>query len=778
MIEYESKFPLRAGVYVKPTSRLTTEQHDLPTDEELQEMVAAITEDELDEDADEIVEDRRPGITQMAELEGTWEVVPNKDVTNDTVVVSVHTESLAAGQYITNKGLTFAITKRGDRIWLIPNAPRRVKRQTTYVLTQASTSNELAWQQICQDGGGLMVTWRRTSIAQTGRITRGGLNAQVRQLTNLTAKRKRQPMEGMHRCCCGHPKCRPMSELNNCQSVVPRAVRRGKGDVRRPKREYNQLKTKRTILFRAQFNIHDAFNRNRRVNAQHWPRRFFEKYGNKGRKQLPKLLPKAEATELGMYVEGNPCCAPLLSADGETVVCIPWLTWKQGRHQYSRECVDSSPVRKVARTTPYTLQQHDPSVKKAMRDIMETVKANINKAQVVNAIAVSSIQAATVKANLAQRKIKTQEEEAEQRKRDHLKEIKKLENELRLALDSGQQFTSEEFLCKSQQCQRFFGFKTRTELIAWTTKVFFPFLKYEPMKYSKARSYYQRVPDFQKACLARMYMKTGLSISMLGSLWSIPRRSCGKILAKWCPMWAHVSKYFCRLTFDGDYLKRCQLPGNEARYGLPISHLNDGTVCQTETPRANTTMHRCMYNSKIYHAGTLALAHSAPTGLCLFATDTFAGNAQELDLVRIYRDWWDAYPPGFARLVDKGFAWHTNLYYKYGNKGLYPAFLTRGSKQRSAAGTKQLSEAESRDATKQSQHRYVVETFFSRVKNFEQLKGEVKWDAIKYINDTYLTACAAANLLLPLQEPVGWQSLKQDFTNAMKLTREIILDNE
>jgi hypothetical protein len=207
----------------------------------------------------------------------------------------------------------------------------------------------------------------------------------------------------------------------------------------------------------------------------------------------------------------------------------------------------------------------------------------------------------------------------------------------------------------------------------------------------------------------------------------------------------------------------------EEEYGMEISHLVDGTVCHTQSARASNAMKKVMYNHKIGGNGTLGISHTTPTGLCLLSTDMFGGNADEVDIMRIYQKWWDAYPPGFGRLVDKGFAWFTNVYYKHGNKGIYPAFLMAASKKYSKSGTKQLTPKEKISARKQSQQRYVVETFFSRVKSFLLLTGEVPWHHIRYINAAFLTACAAANTMKPLKEPISWATLEVDFEAAKSL---------
>ena len=337
-----------------------------------------------------------------------------------------------------------------------------------------------------------------------------------------------------------------------------------------------------------------------------------------------------------------------------------------------------------------------------------------------------------------------------------------------LGVDHG--FTSEEFLSQTTAtCRQFFGYNSRKEMIAWMS-VHWPNLKEEPVQ---TRGINRKLTDFQEACMTRMFMRTGINITMLAALWWISCSRCSRAIAKWMKRWEYHSKIFCRLTIDKEFLMKSQIKGMEERYGVPISHLVDGTVIETAKPRKNNAQHNSMYSNKIHGCGTLALAHTTPTGLGIMCTDNFGAGAQEVDLVRIYERWWAQYPAGFGRLVDKGFAWYTNVYYKNRNKAVFPAFLTKDSIQFSASKTKQLSPFEVKQGRKQSQERYVVETFFSRVKSFKLLAGVVHWGHIKYINAVYLTACASANMMKPLKYPMSWDSLSEDFEAAKKLKRSV-----
>ena len=316
-------------------------------------------------------------------------------------------------------------------------------------------------------------------------------------------------------------------------------------------------------------------------------------------------------------------------------------------------------------------------------------------------------------------------------------------------------------------CRQMFGYNSRSEMLAWIN-VYDPDLN---EIYSMSGTKQRKLTDFEEACTTRMFFRTSFSIKMIAALWQTGRRRCGNAIAKWAQKWEFHAKRWCRLRFSRDYLMKCQILGKEDRYGVPISHLVDGTVCQTQHPQGSNTAKKCMWNKKINKPGTLALAHATLSGLILFATDMFGGNATEADLVRIYRSWWSAYPHGFGRLVDKGFARMTNLHYTNGNKAIYPAFLTRNSIEYSICRTPQLTRDEVVDSSQQSTERYVIETSFSRVKSEKLIENIVSWHNTRYINAAYTVGCATANHLKPLKNPGSWVNLEQDFENAKALVQ-------
>ena len=121
----------------------------------------------------------------------------------------------------------------------------------------------------------------------------------------------------------------------------------------------------------------------------------------------------------------------------------------------------------------------------------------------------------------------------------------------------------------------------------------------------------------------------------------------------------------------------------------------------------------------------------------------------------IHQRWFDMIPPGFARLVDKGFA-RTSRYYKNDNMAFVPAFIR--------SKTKDLSAASLADASKQSSDRYTCEVYFARVKNKSALlKGDCSHHYWKFLDTAWSIGHYGANLQSPLRRPQNFHKLKEKY---------------
>ena len=110
-------------------------------------------------------------------------------------------------------------------------------------------------------------------------------------------------------------------------------------------------------------------------------------------------------------------------------------------------------------------------------------------------------------------------------------------------------------------------------------------------------------------------------------------------------------------------------------------------------------------------------------------------------------------------MVDRGFAACTAAY-KHLLQGLFPAFA------------KDLCRETIQDAKKQSADRYVVETFFSRVKNFLMLAGKVPVERAWLLERAWVCALAATDLYAPLRKPESWEGTQEFYRNATSTLAE------
>ena len=324
------------------------------------------------------------------------------------------------------------------------------------------------------------------------------------------------------------------------------------------------------------------------------------------------------------------------------------------------------------------------------------------------------------------------------------------------------QFATAEWCSVNDRCQRHYGWKRHQDMVNWLTKVHFPGLSME-------RVGTQVLSDFEQCIFVISIFRSRDDMVTKCDTWGIKPQTASGYMKKWSVKLERTAKIWCRLRFDREYLLVCQTAGMGEDYSLPISHLVDGTVCQTQFSRSSNSLKRMFYNSKIHSSGTLTLAHTTPSGLVLFATAMFCGGAQEPDLVRIHQSWWDEYPSGFGRLADKGFATFTSFYYKNGSEAIHPKFLSQQTAKYSKTGTKQLQPDSIVDGAKQSKDRYVVETVFSRVKRTLRLGTIVTWGCLGFLNACYLWGCASAGLYDALQPPIDWNDFDKQFRAAEEL---------
>ena len=162
--------------------------------------------------------------------------------------------------------------------------------------------------------------------------------------------------------------------------------------------------------------------------------------------------------------------------------------------------------------------------------------------------------------------------------------------------------------------------------------------------------------------MTKMFITTGLTFTKMADLWGCDEKTVRRAVAYWEPKWQETSLKYCRLLVSEVYLKACQPDGWENRYKLPISHMTDGSVVASNTPRKSSVLGRLMFNSKIDHCGALGITLSTPIGCGFLCMPLYCGKLSEVAYMSLHQRWFDIIPADFARLVDKGFTRTSRCY--------------------------------------------------------------------------------------------------------------------
>ena len=162
--------------------------------------------------------------------------------------------------------------------------------------------------------------------------------------------------------------------------------------------------------------------------------------------------------------------------------------------------------------------------------------------------------------------------------------------------------------------------------------------------------------------MTKMFLTTGLTFTKMSDLWGCDERTVRRAVKHWVPLWREASLKSCRLLVWPGYLEACQPDGWSGRYKLPISHMTDGSVVASNTPRKSSVLGRLMYNSKIEHCGALGITLSTPIGCGFLCMPLYCGKLSEVAYMSLHQRWFDIIPADFARLVDKGFTRTSRCY--------------------------------------------------------------------------------------------------------------------
>jgi hypothetical protein len=299
--------------------------------------------------------------------------------------------------------------------------------------------------------------------------------------------------------------------------------------------------------------------------------------------------------------------------------------------------------------------------------------------------------------------------------------------------------------------QQLYGFHNYHELIvhAW---VYFPDLEFT---YSKEG---EPLSQWEQCCVARiMLRKDWTQADVELHIGVVPRLS--HYMKKWTERWRDVEACILCRHVTSKLLDGHQINGFTTRYKKKIACLVDGTVVNLGTSRQNSVLQRSTWSNKSKGNAAQGLAWVSPAGFLLVNSSLFNGRLSEKDTVWLHRELLRVFPRGYGQLVDRGFSSCTAAY-EHLVQCFFPAFA------------KDLCTSNIIDAKKQSADRYVVETFFSRVKEFRVLSVTVPVERVWMIESAWVCALAATDLYAPLRKPSSWEETQ----TAISLAKAPLVD--
>ena len=139
-------------------------------------------------------------------------------------------------------------------------------------------------------------------------------------------------------------------------------------------------------------------------------------------------------------------------------------------------------------------------------------------------------------------------------------------------------------------------------LCARVMKVHFvtePDMRLPTKKERQDRSRGVRLTNLEKCLVCKMFITTGMTFTKLADLWGCTQSTIASAVHYWDDRWRQASQKYSRLLVFPEYLKECQPAGWSRRYKRPISHMTDGSVVASDTPRKCSPLGRLMFNSKV-----------------------------------------------------------------------------------------------------------------------------------------------------------------------------------
>jgi hypothetical protein len=293
--------------------------------------------------------------------------------------------------------------------------------------------------------------------------------------------------------------------------------------------------------------------------------------------------------------------------------------------------------------------------------------------------------------------------------------------------------------------QQLYGYRNYHELVCHVW-VLFPHLEF---KFSTKE---ESLTDWEQCCAARMMLKTGKNQQEMEKVVGKSSRF-SHYMKTWTRRWLEAEACLLCRHITEDLLEQHQINGFSTRYCKKIACLVDGTTVDLGTPRKNSILQRSTFSNKAGRNAAQGLGWVSPAGLLLLYSSLFNGRLSEKDTVWLHRELLRVFPRGWGQLVDRGFSSCTAAYENL-LQCFFPAFA------------KDLCRSTILDAKLQSSDRYVVETFFSRVKEFLLLSTTVPVERAWQLESAWVCALSATDLYAPLRPPVSWEATQQAMRDA------------
>ena len=385
------------------------------------------------------------------------------------------------------------------------------------------------------------------------------------------------------KCICGHSECRPTTEDFYSGGIlargryfrVPSVTEVKAGHRGSEARTYKAKRRQRTFTLLKGGDTDDG--KTHYFSAIHLNPAFAELI--KTNQQLPHTVSSLIKNNLSTPWPHDPSD----DLGGGAVLCVPNYPWSSvvADRAELTENDEHQARRKLNVAANRTRRKSTGDVKEALASL-----GPAEAAELLSADHAASDEAIALKATVAG--LRSQVRSLKRR-------LKTSERVASLAL-SGQTratLTSIEWHRKNLRAVReFYGGQFRTfDLMLQYFAVYFPTVKVERSDASKG----EHLRDFERLCLAVMFLKTGRNEGDLAYAWGVTFQATTAALHRFVPIIGAVGRRWSRRLLSYEFVKKSQPEQYKARYDQPVAALVDGSDACCDVPRKNSLQARLLY---------------------------------------------------------------------------------------------------------------------------------------------------------------------------------------